>query len=197
MTQEPGRLEQKKARTQAAIAAAATELFLGQGFDATSMQQIAELAETGVGTVYGYFASKEDLLREVVRLRAQQEVARFQGDLSSGASSIDQVLRAVDRMFVYGAENRPLLAAALKVTLGEGASGDLMGAWVLQAIRLLIESGIQKGEIRPLPVDTTARLVFSASVTAILGVGPWRERDSPASVQDEIRVIVRELLTPR
>jgi AcrR family transcriptional regulator len=196
MTQEPGRLEQKKARTQAAIAAAATELFLGQGFDATSMQQIAELAETGVGTVYGYFASKDELLREVIKLRSQQELAQFQGVLASGLSSVDQILAVVDRMFVYGAENHQLLAAALKVTLGEGGSGDLMGAWVLQALRLLIEGGIQNGEIRPLPVDTTARVVFAASVTAILGVGPWRARESATSLQEEIRVIVRTLLTP-
>ncbi len=64
----PGRLERRKARTRAAIIDAATALFHERGFEETSIQQIAERADTGVGTLYGYFGSKDQILREVLHL---------------------------------------------------------------------------------------------------------------------------------
>jgi AcrR family transcriptional regulator len=57
-----GLRELKAERTRAALSAAATELFLTQGYDETTMEQIAEKAEVGASTLYRYFASKELLL---------------------------------------------------------------------------------------------------------------------------------------
>ena len=42
----PGRLERRKARTRAAIISAASKLFHERGYEDTSIQQIAELADT-------------------------------------------------------------------------------------------------------------------------------------------------------
>ncbi|MCA9823169.1 MAG: helix-turn-helix transcriptional regulator, partial [Dehalococcoidia bacterium] len=61
------RLERRKARTRASILSAAEQLFGSRGYDDTSIAQIAETADTGVGTVYGYFASKAEILQAVLR----------------------------------------------------------------------------------------------------------------------------------
>jgi AcrR family transcriptional regulator len=57
-----GLRELKAERTKAALSAAATELFLAQGYDDTTMEQIAERAEVGTSTLYRYFPTKDLLL---------------------------------------------------------------------------------------------------------------------------------------
>ncbi len=58
--------ETRSARKRQAILAAATTLFLREGYLATSMDQIAALASVSKQTVYKQFADKESLFREMV-----------------------------------------------------------------------------------------------------------------------------------
>ena len=58
----PGRNERRKARTRSALLAAGQRLFGEQGFDATTVAEIAEDADVAVGSFYNHFDSKEDLL---------------------------------------------------------------------------------------------------------------------------------------
>ena len=69
-TPAPGRIAERKQRTRGAILAAAARLFSRQGYDATTMQEIAALADVGIGTVYGYFPSKEEVLRTALAAMA-------------------------------------------------------------------------------------------------------------------------------
>ena len=62
---EPPRLglrERKKAKTRALIQEHALRLFREQGYDATSVEQIAEAAEVSPSTVFRYFPTKPDLV---------------------------------------------------------------------------------------------------------------------------------------
>lgn len=54
----------KAARTRQQIADVAVTAFIEQGYDETTMEQIAEAAEIGTSTLYRYFPSKELLLLE-------------------------------------------------------------------------------------------------------------------------------------
>ena len=66
----PSLRQRKKAATRETILRAAIELFSKSGFDRPTIDQIAASADVGKGTVYNYFATKEDIL---VAFMAEQE----------------------------------------------------------------------------------------------------------------------------
>ena len=67
----PGRRERKKHQTREALQEAARRLFAEQGYDATTVKEIADAADVAERTFFRYFAAKEDLLLPDL-------VARFQ-----------------------------------------------------------------------------------------------------------------------
>lgn len=58
----PSAIEKKKSR----IEEAARELFISQGFHATSMRTIAARAGTSLGNVYNYYRTKEEILESII-----------------------------------------------------------------------------------------------------------------------------------
>ncbi|MGI5239475.1 TetR/AcrR family transcriptional regulator [Dactylosporangium sp. CA-139066] len=58
---ENGLRARKKQRTRQALSEAATELFAARGFESVTIAEIAARADVGVGTVFNYFRSKEEL----------------------------------------------------------------------------------------------------------------------------------------
>jgi AcrR family transcriptional regulator len=58
----PGLRERKKIKLRRGMQAAALRLFETQGYDRTTVEQIAEAAETSTTTFYRYFPTKEDVV---------------------------------------------------------------------------------------------------------------------------------------
>ena len=56
----------KKERARQVIEQAAYELFMEQGFSATSMRQIAERAGLALGGIYNHYAGKEEIFRAII-----------------------------------------------------------------------------------------------------------------------------------
>ncbi|MEU8118501.1 TetR family transcriptional regulator [Spirillospora sp. NPDC049024] len=62
MAPKQGLRELKKARTRAAIQREALRLFRERGYEATTVEQVAQAAEVAHTTVFRYFPTKEDLV---------------------------------------------------------------------------------------------------------------------------------------
>src|SRR4029453_4438218 len=107
-----GRRERNKRDKMDRIERAARTLFSRQGFEATTIRQIAEAADIGLGTVFSYATNKNDLL-----------VLIFQ----------DEVGRAVEHAFAT-VPDKPLLDRVLHVfgaiIAHHRASPDLARAFV-------------------------------------------------------------------
>lgn len=92
----PGR--PKDAGKRAAILAAAKALFVARGFEATSMDAVAQAAGVSKLTVYNHFSDKETLFRAAVTAVAEQYLphALFEG---RGGGSIRERLLAIATRF--------------------------------------------------------------------------------------------------
>ncbi len=190
-----GRLQRRKARTRATILEAASALFDRQGYEETSVLQVAERADTGVGTLYGYFRSKEDLLKEVLNERSAQAVQGYVTGLASSANAVERTLVALRLFAKFIQENRAILLATFQVSTRRGAEhAEPPAEWLFRMFQEMLAAGVASGELRKVPVDATARSLIGLHLMAVLGIGIFRERvDDPALI-DDMQTIARMLL---
>src|ERR1700745_4535985 len=89
--------ERKKARTRASLRQHALRLFREQGYQATTVEQIAAAAELSPSTFFRYFPTKEDVvLQDDMDTRMLEAFARQPADLSP----ISAIRAAAREMFV-------------------------------------------------------------------------------------------------
>lgn len=105
------RRERKKQETRQALEQAALRLFAEQGYEQTTVEEIAEAADVAVRTFFRYFSSKQHVLfGDVVTDR----VGRLRTELAARPADEDPVesIRAVSDLldFADSAEERAILA---------------------------------------------------------------------------------------
>lgn len=95
---EPGRRERKKLETREALREAARRLFAEQGYEATTVKEIADAADVAERTFFRYFASKEDLLLPDLVLLFQA-FERATAARPAGEAPLDAVREAAIEVF--------------------------------------------------------------------------------------------------
>ncbi|HVP02572.1 MAG TPA: helix-turn-helix domain-containing protein [Solirubrobacteraceae bacterium] len=97
-----GRVERRKARTRATLLAAARHLFATQGFEQTTIRDIAAQADIALGGFYNYFRTKDDVLSALLGQALVQQLRL----LTFRQEQVDDVAERVS------IAHRHLLAAA-------------------------------------------------------------------------------------
>ena len=83
-------------RRRRQIADAAVQLFIDKGFHKTTTRQIASAAGFSIGSVYEYFASKEDILYmvcESIHAEVERGVSMAMSRASGGQSALKEIIR--------------------------------------------------------------------------------------------------------
>lgn len=83
----PSRRERKLAATKGSIFEAARSLFMERPFDAVTVQQIAERADLGVGTLFYHAPNKVEMFLMVYNVTLEQAIA--EGELAEAALSAE------------------------------------------------------------------------------------------------------------
>ncbi|MBN1163223.1 MAG: TetR/AcrR family transcriptional regulator [Candidatus Krumholzibacteriota bacterium] len=85
------RRERERQRYRADIMEAASVMFGRQGYEKTSMQQIADYAEVSVGKLYSHFEGKEAIFREVVAFHSRSIRERCDRACRPEMKPLDQI----------------------------------------------------------------------------------------------------------
>ena len=98
--------QQRSEETRARLLAAAERSFAQQGFDATGVAMICQLAGVTKGAFYHHFSSKQDVFMELLRrwlegldsqmAKLREEAASIPDELFSMANIIQEVIQATE-----------------------------------------------------------------------------------------------------
>jgi AcrR family transcriptional regulator len=173
-----GRVALRQERNREALVQAGYKVMSKKGIDAATMQEIAELADVGAGTVYNYFKSKDDLAVVVLErvmhnlaLRIEMVTDTFNDPAQVYAYGIRQVLEAATgdkrwKQLLYRSE---VIANAIFNAMGPFAIRDL-------------EKATKAGRFKV----ADAPLTFKLACYAIIGAGlAITRRSLPKSTTQE------------
>ena len=167
-----GRRERHKLEVYRRIRQAAIALFRKQGYEATTVEQIAERADVAKGTVFNYFPRKESLLDAV----SADVLARLVDELGPAETwsgrCRDQVVRLLLTLARLAQEDRVVFGLSLNQRVREfwrEAQQDPLSQHIQKALRTALENGRARGEIDPkVRIESAARLLEGALFTTLL-----------------------------
>ncbi|MFC7625433.1 TetR/AcrR family transcriptional regulator [Microlunatus sp. GCM10028923] len=143
--QPEGLRERKRQQTRQALVEAATTLFLRDGFDATSVAEIARLAGVSPRTFFVHFAAKEDVLFHHVERYAELAVAAVNAladDATPWQAVHAAMIALIDAADPIGDEADRLAPVRAELARrGHGAPASL--ARRLQALQLTVLEAIR------------------------------------------------------
>jgi AcrR family transcriptional regulator len=144
-----GRRERKKRELRKRIYDEAGRLFLRQGYDATTVEEIAEAADVAQATLFNYFPSKDDLIQQMTSevfgvVRGLVEEQRKRRDASTAERIGEMASRATRLIQDTQRLTRDLLRALMRKPEG---SGPLL-ADVRSALAEFMRDGQELGDVR-------------------------------------------------
>jgi AcrR family transcriptional regulator len=165
----PSLRERKKAATRERLLAAANELFVARGYDATTMDDIAARADVARATAFNYFPRKDDFLRAWIdgRRRAIADLlAAEQARPVPTAERLRHALMELCAMLERDAGgNRALLRAWVR------AGGQLQpdASATAELFAATLRFGQARGDVRAgVDADVAGRLLLDAYAGTII-----------------------------
>jgi AcrR family transcriptional regulator len=158
----------RKAATRERVLAAARELFTATGYEAATVRQIAERAGVAVGSVFTTFASKGEILTEVMKQRLDglyaeldEQVPRLAGSTAERLTTLFRLLLAFEagqaKLFLAH------IAAAFDWTLPEGAHPFGRNPRLRALVADCLADGLARGDVDPATdLEATVELLVGA-----------------------------------
>ena len=188
-----GRREKYAALTKEAVLDAAKQLFVTEGFDATSVDDIARLSEVSKGAVYHHFSDKREVFAELFRATlasAVQAVIDAASPTASAWESVESAVRAFLHSYATDADARGLLRQVTHV-LGQDGTRAMYNEVALPLVRAMLVELDRIGELRPIAIDTTAQMLFGVVCDASTTVAM---ADQPDQVAHEVEDVMLYML---
>lgn len=93
--------EIKKQKKREKILDAAAELFSHKSYHEVMMDDIAKLISVAKGTVYNYFASKEELYFSIMEMRMEKLISSLKEKIESEESSLDSLRSFTTHLYMF------------------------------------------------------------------------------------------------
>ncbi|EIT85833.1 TetR family transcriptional regulator [Fictibacillus macauensis ZFHKF-1] len=176
------------------IMEAAAQSFTLYGYKATTMDQVAKIANVGKGTIYTFFENKEDLFREIVEDLVKQirsvaansikEERRFNENLHAAIYNVLDFRKSHQLAIKIAQEGRELNTPAVL------EASKTLETVVLTFIKQQLQKAIIRSEIKPINVDITAYLMLKVYISLVFD---W-ELEHPPLSKDEIAGLFETIL---
>ncbi|GAB7388923.1 transcriptional regulator RefZ [Bacillaceae bacterium] len=153
--------------TKEKIVAAAMKLFDSQGFDGTTVRQIAKEAQVNLALISYYFKNKKGLLEYLMVRFYEEWFRRLDEELAKlPCEDVLPLLKAMIKWGVlYQKDNYQVTRLIQReLTVESTLAREIMGTYLSKQkhyFRVLLEEGIARGEFAPVPIEMTIINILS------------------------------------
>jgi TetR/AcrR family transcriptional regulator len=162
------------------ILEAAAKSFSLYGYKATTMDQVAKLANVGKGTIYTFFKTKEELFDEIINSLIAE--IRFEVDsvLDDSSSILENVNRVLGRVQVFR-ESHQLTIKLIQEERDMGTQTVVEAMQrveqsIIQYMKAIIKKAMRKGEIKSCDPEVTAFVMLKMYFSL---VNDWQRNHPP------------------
>ena len=192
-TAAPPRATMRAVR-EGAILSAALRIFAERGYGGARMEDIADAAGIGKGTLYVYFPSKLALLEGVVRAAADPGLAAIESIAVQAEGEPAAVIRVILERAKRALRNE-LAPVFAKVLVAEsGRAPEISAVYrkevmapLIALIAEVIGRGVESGAFRPIDPALAARLLLAPAIAAAVTLevfGPAQAGYDPDALLD-------------
>jgi AcrR family transcriptional regulator len=187
MSRAPAELLQTYRRDQ--ILTAARDVIGENGYERSSVDQIARRAGLSRSTVYEYFASKEDILRGCFAARRERVTEELEQRVDAAAGVEARLTAFFEICLSRVDQNRDFfLAIAFPLPLDEVAAAEGPGgtefAGVIKdfndTVARILDEGFERGEL-PQPVGPSDRACLGTLIVGAMGARGRMEAPAPVA----------------
>ncbi len=174
----------------------ARTLFVEQGFDTTTMDEIAEHADVARATVFNHYKNKAAFLEEWGRRRRVRVAEALAGEHTENLPVAEQLRRYLGAMAKINVDSRRETAALMQAAMR--FASPLRGPALDTELTELVRHGQDRGELRPdADPAVTGQLLAAGYFAAVLR---WTDEPAPFDLVqrlDDLAGIVLIGLSPR
>ncbi|MBM7714670.1 AcrR family transcriptional regulator [Bacillus thermophilus] len=167
------------------ILQAATNSFSLFGYKATTMDQIAKLANVGKGTIYTFYKNKEELFHEIISTLILEMKAAVEKEIYDSATFYEKVDRALFTLLEFRTDHQLMIKLIQEEKeMGTPAVKDVIQKienTIIQHVGNIVRKGIEKGEIKPCNPEITAFVILKLYVALIFD---WEKVREPLEKED-------------
>jgi len=192
--------EPRKREKYMAIIDAALEAFAEYGYHNCQVAKIARQAGIADGTIYLYFANKEDVLVSVYREKMNEFMTQLKALLQLHTSALEKLSVLVNFHFNH-LEKNPSLANFIQIQLRQSDASIRLGIaeplkQYYQLIETLIDVGKEQGIFNPQIRTKVAREVIFGSMDEIVSCWVFSSKKYSLSKNvDDVLTILKSGLT--
>lgn len=176
------------------IVEAAEKSFSMFGYKATTMDQVAKIANVGKGTIYTFFKNKEELFHEIMSSLVKEMIAEAENVIIPGAPFTENVHRALSRLLEFRSQHQLMM----KLVQEETEMGTIAVAEMLQHVeneiiaylKKKIDTAMTKGAIPPANSELLSFLLLKMYIAL---VSDWEKNHTPLS-SEEIAEVMKALI---
>jgi AcrR family transcriptional regulator len=166
----PTRQPRKRAKRDL-ILGAARQIVSEVGFHDASIAAVAAASGVSTGSIYSYFASKAELMAEVVAVVSERELAVL-SEIVAGSGTVQERLTAGVNVFAKRAFRNRRLAWSMIAEPADPAVDATRLEYrraLAQQFEKLIREGIKSGAFRKVDVEAAAAVIVGGFMEALVG----------------------------
>ncbi len=164
-------------------------LFIENGVQATPMSAIAKSANTGMGTIYNYFATKEELINAIYIYIKQDEIRTISAPIENNSikRQFEHFCRALINYFVNNPLHFRFMDQFQSSPVITGATRN-EGAAAFASYLALIVQGQEQGIIKSIGIEEIMQFVMGGIMGFIRWILAENKTLTEALLDNQLRI---------